>query len=92
MDGGRRFERRMLKNIKYVFTNSVSIPAGVAILARTFLKSADARYLEYFWSEFLNASCLGPRPICWQVFAEIIPYARDTRNFFEKSAKIKRRS
>jgi len=52
VDGGRRFERRMLKNIKYVFTNSVSIPAAGSILARTFLESANARYLEYFWSEF----------------------------------------
>lgn len=82
VDGGRRFERRTLKNIKYVFTNSVSIPAGGA-----FLKSANTRYLECFWSEFLNVSGLGVRPICWQVFAEIIPYARDTRNFPKKSAK-----
>lgn len=35
--GGRRFECRMLKNIKYVFTNSTSIPAGGAILPGRFL-------------------------------------------------------
>lgn len=52
VDGGRRFERRMLKKHQIRFYKFDEHSGGRSNFARTFFKSADARYLEYFLSEF----------------------------------------